>query len=64
MQQCSSRINDSRTDVGISGDHRISESTVTYPVVQNEGHLRSRATVSLFHKFTSLTQGDEENRTR
>ena len=26
--------------------------------------LRSRATVSLFHKFTSLTLGDEENRTR
>ena len=25
--------------------------------------LRSRATVSLFHKFMSLTQGDEENRT-
>ena len=27
-------------------------------------YLRSRATVSLFHKFMSLTQGDEENRTR
>ena len=26
--------------------------------------LRSRATVSLFHKFTSLTQGDEETGTR
>ena len=26
--------------------------------------LRSRATVSLFHKFTSLTQGDEKNSTR
>ena len=26
--------------------------------------LRSRATVSLFHKLTSLTQRDEENRTR
>ena len=30
----------------------------------NNWLLRSRATVSLFHKFTSLTQGDEENRTR
>ena len=28
----------------------------------DQAHLRSRATVSLFHK--SLTQGDEENRTR
>ena len=26
--------------------------------------LRLRATVSVFHKFTLLTQGDEENRTR
>ena len=27
-------------------------------------YLRSRATVSLFHKLMSMTQGDEENRTR
>ena len=27
-------------------------------------YLRSRATVSLFHEFMSLTQGDEGNRTR
>ena len=26
--------------------------------------FRSQATVSLFHKFTSPTQGDEETRTR
>ena len=39
LQQCSSRFNDSRTDAGISGDNRISESTVTCPILQNEGHV-------------------------
>ena len=31
---------------------------------EDEKSLRSRATVTLFHKFTPLTQSDEEDRTR